>query len=259
MASFDWNRLENGLYEELRGGLERFGRAHPEERVYAVALYGVDRALDGLLSLPHLALAREAGSAPPDADGFWGARFNPEDWADDTELEVSADDTLLQLERALTAEATRGTQAHWRKTEARYFRVLVRITRRLRDEAPSVICVTDDFVCYWHDEEGGPDLAAKTIPRARFARLFGSEHPVVRWHAASRLGDRSFGARVGKKILPALARGLADPDPTVRRLVVLSISYWKAAAAPYRGAIEALRQDADELVRRIVEHVLLQW
>jgi hypothetical protein len=310
----------------------------------------------------------------------------------------------------------------------------------LRDEAPSLVRVTDDFVCYWHDEEGGPDLAAKTIPRARFARLFapqveqgrqlvalaeqplegriaflisrfgvyegvrsadaerellaigepalseltraladrrhgwvaakllgeigvpradvidalrsradelwwstalgmlgdhawlaarggsiaargltarlkaiatgrarhaldyrplerfldgaskkdralvraelepgrsyaeitpsdvdealrglGSEHPVVRWHAASRLGDRGFGARVGKKILPVLARGLADPDPTVRRLVVLSISYWKAAAAPYRGAIEALRHDPDELVRRIVEHVLSQW
>jgi HEAT repeat protein len=310
----------------------------------------------------------------------------------------------------------------------------------LRDEAPSLIRVTDDFVCYWHDEEGGPDLAAKTIPRARFARLFApqiehghqlvalaaqplqeriaflvsrfgvhegvtsadaerellaigepaisaltrvlgdprhgwvaakllgeigvpradvidalrsradelwwstalgmlgdhawlaaqgglvaargltarlkaiatrrvrhaldyrplerfldgasekeralvraelepgrsyaeiapsdvdealrglsSEHPVVRWHAASRLGDRGFGARAGKKILPVLARGLADPDPTVRRLVVLSISYWKAAAAPYRGGIEALREDPDELVRRIVEHVLSQW
>jgi len=438
MVALDWNRLENGLYGELRAALERFGRAHPEERVYAVALYGVYRELDGLLSLPHLALAREEGSAPPDTNGFWGARYNPEDWTH-TELEVSAADTLLLLERALTAEATRGAQAHWRKTEARYFRVLVRITRRLRDEAPSLVHVTDDFVCYWHDEEGGPDLAAKTIPRARFARLFApeiehgrqlaalaeqplearitflvsrfgkfegvtsedaqrellaigepalsaltraltdrqhgwaaarllgqigvpradvidalrsqaaelwcatalgmlgdhawlgaqgssiaargltarlkaiasgrvrhaldyrplerfldgasqeeralvraelepgrsyasiaptdvdealrglsSEHPVVRWHAASRLADRGLGARAGKKILPALGRGLADPDPTVRRLVVLSISYWKAAAAPYRGAIEALREDPDELVRRIVQHALSQ-
>lgn len=74
------------------------------------------------------------------------------------------------MERALTVEATRGGQAHWRRVESRYRSLLVRVARRLRDGAPTLLHVTHDFVCFVRDEEGGPELAAK--PCALFERLF---------------------------------------------------------------------------------------
>jgi HEAT repeat protein len=170
MPAFNWDSFENDLYEGLRLSLVQLGREHPAERYYAVALYGVYRELDHLLSLPHLAAAPDEGPhVTGDAD-FWSKRFNPADWPH-TEL-GGADALLTQLEAALTAEATRDSVEHWNATEARYFEVLVRVALRLRDAAPTLVKVTDDFVCYWHDEEGGPDMAAKTIPPALYARLF---------------------------------------------------------------------------------------
>lgn len=432
---FDWSAFEAELCEELRRALRTVGREHRAERFYAVALYGVDRALDGLLSLPLLAAATERAGAPPDDHGFWGARYDPADWPL-TEIPLR-ERHALRLERALTAEATGGSQSRWRRVEARYERVLVRVARRLRDEAPALLAVSDDFILFVHDEAGGADLARKTIPRARFERLFprqvadererralaaeptreralhlvsrfgchegvthevaqrqllamgadavsaltaalsdpkhgwtaakvlgqiglvtpevvdalraGAEdpwfaralgmlgdhewlvargaavaahglcapllaitaggpprpldyrplerclddpddraralvdeilkpgvsfapilrtdvdealrglespHAVVRWHAASRLGDRGLGAAAGRAILPALARCLADEHPVVRRLAVLSIGGWRAAGEPHRPALERLRDDPDEVVRRVVAHVL---
>jgi len=169
-GGFDWARFEKALYSELRRALAATGKAHRKERFYAVALYGVYRELDGLVSLPVLAAAPEADAPPQDGAGVHGARFSPPDWPL-SEIPL-ARAPALRLERALTAEATRGSQAQWRQTEARYFGVLLRLTRRLRDDAPSLLKVTDDFVCFWHDEEGGVDLASKTIARPLVAKLF---------------------------------------------------------------------------------------
>jgi len=78
-----------------------------------------------------------------------------------------------------------------------------------------------------------------------------SKHAIVRWHAASVLGERRLGVAAGKRILPALQRALSDAHPTVRRLAVLSILAWKGAAKPYLAAIDALRSDPDESVRDV--------
>lgn len=76
----------------------------------------------------------------------------------------------------------------------------------------------------------------------------------MRWHAAAILGDRALGRATD--VVPALAARLDDPHPIVRRIAVLSIGYWKKAAAPFHGAIERLRAEPNEGVRTIVEHVL---
>ena len=69
-----------------------------------------------MISLPALALASETAAASPDADGFWGARWNPPDWAFvDVPLRKREP---LRLERALSREATRSTQAHFGRVEA---------------------------------------------------------------------------------------------------------------------------------------------
>jgi hypothetical protein len=59
-------------------------------------------------------------------------------------------------------------------------------------------------------------------------------HVVIRWHAASALGNWCLGAAAAERILPALAERVAhDPDPDVRRLARLSLSAWHSAADPY--------------------------
>lgn len=433
---FQWHDFETELLDELRRALRRVGRGRGKGPFYAVALYSIYRELDGPIYLPTLAAAAEPRSPAPDEEGFWGERWNPSDWSD-FEIDLRKRQAL-RLERALIREATRGSVEQWRRVEARYLRTLVRLARALRDEGPSLLPVTSDFVAFVHDGEGGPALAAKTIPKRQFERLFApqvareaklastatrppeerarflvsrldkfdgvdtetaqkellamggsavaaltaavgnpklgptaarvlgeidvpdpnaiaalrenagkqlwypmalgmlgdhewlaaqssniaivglcarlkaiasrgrahpldysllerfldsaepaqrkaverelepgtsyvqivasdaaeavrgmqSPHAVIRWHAAAVARDRSLGVQVGRQLLPALAQCLSDRHGLVRRLAVLSISDWKAAAKPYRPAIEALRNDRDQTVRRIVEHVL---
>lgn len=429
--AFDWKAFEGELLEELRAALRRFAKQHRNEHFYAVAIFGVYRELDGLLSLPALGASTvEEGPEPEAPTSFWSARFNPADWPHELELDRK---TGLRLEKLLTAEATRGTVTHWRSVERKYFAVLTRIVAALRSDAAEILTCTEDFVCFWHDEEGGHELARKTINRTLADRLFeressqkherqklakqspdaraaflvtrfsqfegvtseqaqrellamgasahealigaladkedgwtaakvlgqigiatpqviaglrkradelwfamalgmlgdfewlskrapetavygltarlkaitagGAPRPldygpleawlaknpkgraaveeelapgssyvdiekndvheairglssrfaVVRWHAASVLGDRQLGA--GAKVLPALASVLSDKHALVRRLAVLSLSYWKAAAKPYHAAIRAMKDDSDAVVRDVASRL----
>lgn len=171
--AFDWKAFEGELLEELRAALRRFAKQHRKEHFYAVAIFGVYRELDGLLSLPALGASTvEEGPEPEAPTSFWSARFNPADWPHELELDRK---TGLRLEKRLTAEATRGTVAHWRSVERTYFEVLTRITGALRADAIEQLSCTEDFVCFWHDEEGGPELARKTISRTLAGRLFARE------------------------------------------------------------------------------------
>lgn len=432
--AFDFAAFEAQLYDELHGALARFAKRHRTHTFYAVALYGVYRERDARLSLPALAASSESGGPPREEPStFWGPRFNPPEWPYDIDLRAKP---ARRLEAALTAEATRGSDAHWGKTEAKYMKLLVRIARRLRDAAPLLLKVTDDFVCFWFDEEGGHARASESISASLSARLFAGEmanqvesaaiarkppgdraaflvtrfgvfegvsgedaerellgmgaraidalvsvlpdlengwqaakllgnigvanavvvkglrtraadeqwyamalgmlgdhawlakqkpgtainglvaplkaitqggdaraldytrletyldavpaarklaeeelepgssfvsivasdvdeavralaskHAVVRWHAASVLGERSLGPAAGKKLLPALAAVLGDRNAIVRRFAVLSLSYWKAAARPYHPAIRALRNDSDPVVRSVASSI----
>lgn len=433
--AFDWKVFERELLEELCAALRRFAKQHRTEHFSAVALFGVYRELDGALSLPALgAHTTEPGAEPQAPTSFWSDWFNPHDWPYEFALNRR---NSLRLERRLTAEATSATVGHWRAVERKYFDVLTRIARALRAHALELLSCTDDFVCFWHDEEGGPELARKTIDRALANRLFardsvqkrrnqkrvgqrprqraaflvsrfgqfegvtseeaqrellamgaaaidalvgaltddehgwlaakvlgqigivtprvvtalrkradglwfamalgmlgdhewlmtqkpatavnglsarlkaitagGAPRPldyapleawlaknpkgrsrvenelapgrsyvaiqkgdvdeairglsspfaVVRWHAASLLGDRELGG-AGAKALPALARVLADKNALVRRLAVLSLSYWKAASRPYHATIRAMTKDSDPVVRDVAAKIELR-
>lgn len=434
----DFDHLEETLVSLYRAGMSRLARAQPETVFYAVALWGVHRERDGHLSLPTLGTNPVAAGAPSDDQGFWGPRWNPGDWAFSV---VPVDqDTAASLSLALAAEATRGSLAHWDHTLALYRARLVSVAQRLADTLPEEIPVIDDFVVFWHDTEGGPELAEQTIPADRFARLFrpqvekrqaaarvaalppqeraavlvgrfgqytgitsedaqrgllelgptaepalcatlthpkhgwiaakllgqlgaaspeaiaalrrgapasawfakalgmigdvdwlrtqgdpsvaaqglvapllavtgpgaspraldyaplagwlatvdapgvalveaalkpgrtfaaitvddvaealrglGAAHAVIRWHAASVLGDRSLGEEIAQRMLPALAEVLTDPHPVVRRLAALSLGRWQDQAAPYRPALEARVDDPDLLVRKAVARAL---
>ena len=434
---FDWAEFEAALYEELRWSIAKLGRQHRAETFYVVALYGIDRELDGLLSLPLVAANTTSSSAASAGGDFWAPRWNPADWEHD-ELAMRKQGPL-RLEKALIREATSGTQRHWRATEKRYFSVLLRVARRLRDAAPELLPVSDDFVTFVQDDDGGAALARKTIPKRRYEALFAktvaedrerrqtaglavdercaflvtrfacyegvtsedaqrellavgadavpylvpvvadaktgwlaakllgsigvatdevltalraqadgnlwhpmalgmlrdygwlttvppigtailglvgplkaitsgaralpldyhplegyldrvgkpaieraepelapgssyvdispadvtealrglhSKYAVVRWHAASILGDRRLGKANGKRILPELAACLKDRNRLVRRLAILAMARWKAASKPYRDVVAAVASDSDPTVRRTAATLL---
>lgn len=78
-----------------------------------------------------------------------------------------------------------------------------------------------------------------------------SSHPVVRRHAVTVLGQRRLGAAVGRRVLPVLARlAIDDPDPLVRRLAVVGLSFWGRLALPHLDAGRSATQDPDPTVRQ---------
>jgi len=167
-SGFDFVSFEHDLYLLLHEALSQLGQRHASERFYAVALHGVYR--DGaILTLPTLGAAAESAEVHADAEGLWGARWNPADWTF-AELELEHDAALV-LEQQLTAEATRLTSRYFDAVERRYFAVLVAVARRLRGAAESLLPLAEDFVVFVHDE-GNEDLAAVTIPPPLFAKLF---------------------------------------------------------------------------------------
>ncbi len=101
---------------------------------------------------------------------------------------------------------------------------------------------------------GYGEIAITDIDEA--IRALRSPYLVIRQHAVCVLGERSLGKAAAKKILPALVDKLQDRHPNVRRLAVLNISYWKAAAKPYHSEIRKLIKDSDPDVRFIARRVL---
>lgn len=76
-----------------------------------------------------------------------------------------------------------------------------------------------------------------------------SEFVTIRQHAVCVAGERKLGAAAGKKLLPAIVERFGDEVPNVRRLAILALSYWKAAARPYHEEARKLIEDPDMDVR----------
>lgn len=81
-------------------------------------------------------------------------------------------------------------------------------------------------------------------------RGLGSAHVIVRRHAVCVVGDRALGSEVAGTVLPLLADVLrTDPDPTVRRLAILSTLWWHNDSRSYADIIREARDDPDAAVR----------
>lgn len=243
-TDFDFDALEVALTEECLLALEKLGRKRGLGPVRALALHEVYRELDGPIALPMLAvdIAREA-----DAE----ARWSPPDWAF-PELPLRKR-TLAQLARALERHATSGSQAHWRRVERRVANLLIRVVRRLRDQAPTLLETTPNFVAFWDDAEGGPELMQKTIP-ARLRETLGlapaqaaparRRRGVTAAHVEALAGLDSDAARaalvsLGGRAAPALLGVLDDPERGWQAARVLG-----ELPRPTPVVIEALRARA---------------
>lgn len=70
-----------------------------------------------------------------------------------------------------------------------------------------------------------------------------SPHVEIRRNAVFVLWNRSYGASLGKKILPLLVSMFHDEDSEVRRKAVYGMTYWKKSALPYIPEMRKLFSD----------------
>ncbi|WP_197172361.1 DUF4303 domain-containing protein [Novipirellula aureliae] len=99
-------------------------------------------------------------------------------------------------------------------------------------------------------EPGSSFIEIKPADVDEAIRGLTSQSVVIRQHAVCVLGERGLGKAVGKRVLPELAKRLYDKVPNVRRLALLAISDWKAAAKPYHAEMKKLqKEDPDPDVR----------
>ncbi len=97
----------------------------------------------------------------------------------------------------------------------------------------------------------GSGYCAITVAEVDTAvRALESPYAVIRWHAVSVLGDRRLGAAVARAVLPSLSRVVAeDPDPTVRRLAILSLLRWRKESRRYAPQVRQALTDPAAAVR----------
>ncbi len=72
-----------------------------------------------------------------------------------------------------------------------------------------------------------------------------SKHRIIREHAVGCLGNRNLGKAAGECAMPEIVALFNDPCFNVRRLAILSLSYWKKAATPYLPQLKKLCRDPD--------------
>ena len=168
----DWKALEERLVDTAHATLEEW-LAQDASPLYAVAFHTSYREEENQLGLPSLAansLAALAADHPGwKEEGFVGIKWNPADWRWDREPD---DAELAALDTALQAEANGKGPEHWHKTEKRFLATVVRAAKALAKAFAKDKRVERDFVVFFHDEDGGAELASASIPKARFLRLF---------------------------------------------------------------------------------------
>ncbi|MEV4759586.1 DUF4303 domain-containing protein [Micromonospora sp. NPDC049559] len=113
-----------------------------------------------------------------------------------------------------------------------------------------------------------PDLVERLAPGHSYCTItpdevdeavagLASPHALVRRHAVSVLGVRALGARVGRRVLPLLGQAARrDPDPSVRRLAILSLLRWRRDARPFADVVRAALDDPATEVREAAAYWL---
>jgi hypothetical protein len=166
----DWKRLEDAYAAQAEREILKLMRGNPAHALYAVALHGSYRELDGEICLPCLAansietLRDQQGCDEVEYD------FGPPNW--DWCGIILETKELNRLATALQDEATRSTQNHWYKTEKRFISTMVRVTKRLYAILKERKQTTSDFVVFFDDEQGDLDLIRKCIPKSLFLKHF---------------------------------------------------------------------------------------
>jgi Domain of unknown function (DUF4303) len=169
--TFDWAAFERALTDALVQAVRSTIAEHPDERFYAAALGHVHRETDGRITLPGLGMNTVEALAPLPAEEQADLRWSVADW-DHYRDEWLPDDQAQGWERALTAEACRGTTRQWASTFRRYLSVLVRVCRRARTRLRASGFTDRDFVVLLLDDEHYATLVKRVLTRGEVSRHF---------------------------------------------------------------------------------------
>lgn len=182
-TGLDWQLLEQTLFQAYWNDVQEFLKTHGDQHVYAFALAEMYRELDGPIYLPVLAanseeayaeFATDEGDRP---DHLGHIRWNPPDWGWAFLCEEPRNPKVIAAEQMLMTEATRGSEAHWKRTEAKLLKLLVKISKALMKAAKQSrwsTQLTADFIVWLslQDDKEGVEIARQCLGNTRFAHLF---------------------------------------------------------------------------------------
>src|SRR6266568_1467069 len=167
----DWAGFERELVAALVRTVASTVVGSPDHSFYAAALDRVYRETDGVITLPNLGVNCEEALAHLSAERQSDIRWSPADW------EFYFDDWLpgdraRDWERALTAEACRGTQRQWELTFGRYLTMLVRVCKRARTALRTTGVTDRRFLVLLFDEEFYEVLLKRCLTKSELGRHF---------------------------------------------------------------------------------------
>ncbi len=244
---FDWTAFETAFVETAEAAVEKWLTKNSKQHVYAIAFHECYCELDGPIAIPSLGInSLEKHQAEQDADEE-SYKWSPGDWHWTNILPARS--SLSRLEKALTDEACSGSQAHWRKSQKRFEKILLNVTKHLYQKYSKHPQVTDDFVVYIDDEEYGLDLIKRCVPARLFKKLFDDlDKPNLKsLSTEERLAK--YMEEIWSYEKEILAMGSAAIAPLIKKLEDTKDG-WVAAATladlnqPTEAVISALRKHA---------------
>ncbi|MEW9527412.1 DUF4303 domain-containing protein [Microbispora sp. NPDC049125] len=170
-ATFDWVGFERALTDALVQAVRSTAADHPDERFYAAVLDRIYREADGRITLPNLGMNSVEALASFPVEEQADLRWSAADW-DHYGDGWLPEDLTREWERALTAEACRGTTRQWASTFRRYLTMLVRVCRRARTSLRTSGVTDRDFVVLLLDDEHYETLVKRVLTRSEVTRHF---------------------------------------------------------------------------------------
>lgn len=261
----DWKKLEAHLAASACATLEKLLASEPGT-LYGAVFFGSYREAEGAIDLPSLAANTLAAldEDHPDRDehGFWGVKWSPVDWRWTWEPSEYGDEVLDELGTALRDYATRGTPAQWDAAEKRFVATVARAAVAVRKHFAKHTKVDKHFVVFFHDEDGGAELARTSMSASLFLHHFPEQDeteqtrrrlatlpdPEQAAYYVTRLGEyeginteeaEAWLVKHGDSALPHLTERLNDGKNAWQVAMILGL-----AGIPDPAAIAALRQAA---------------
>jgi len=171
----DWKKLEAHLTARACATLETLLASEPGT-LYGAVFFGSYREAEAAIDLPSLAAntmaALDEDHPHRDEDGFWGVKWSPVDWRWTWEPDEYGDETLAVLGTALQDYANRGTPAQWDAAEKRFVATVARAAQAVRKHFAKHPRVDKHFVVFFHDEDGGAELARTCMSTSLFLHHF---------------------------------------------------------------------------------------
>ena len=128
-VTLDWAGFEQVLVDAVVHNVRATVAVCPDERFYAAVLDHIYREADGQITLPNFGINSIEALAQHPVEKQSRLRWSGPDF-DRYYIDWLDEDQTRQWERALTAEACRGSTRQWESTFRRYLTMLVRVCKR---------------------------------------------------------------------------------------------------------------------------------